>query len=106
MLTSGNGLKYGRASYQAQFGKATAGVAYTALEYRLGKEFESLQAHGTAEIASIYGSYPLIRSRNTNLYALVDFDAKTFQDKVDDPAPDGHRQEGPGLDGEPLRQPP
>jgi hemolysin activation/secretion protein len=82
-LTSGRGLNYGRASYQMQFGKATVGVAYTALDYRLGKEFSSLQANGTAEIASIYGSYPLIRSRNTNLYALLGFDAKTFQDRVD-----------------------
>ena len=83
VLTSGPGLKYGRASYQRQFGKATAGVAYTALEYRLGKEFKSLQAHGTARIASVYGSYPFIRSRNTNLYGVAGFDAKTFQDKVD-----------------------
>ena len=83
VMTSGSGLNYGRASYQAQFGKATAGVAYTALKYRLGEEFAPLQAHGTAEIASIYGSYPLIRSRNTNLYALIGYDAKTFQDKVD-----------------------
>lgn len=83
VLTSGPGLKYGRASYQRQFGKATAGIAYTALEYRLAKEFKSLQAHGTAKIASVYGSYPLIRSRNNNLYALAGFDAKTFQDKVD-----------------------
>lgn len=83
VLTSGPGLKYGRASYQIQLGKATVGVAYTALEYELGKEFKSLQAHGTAKIASVYGSYPLIRSRNTNLYALAGFDAKTFQDKVD-----------------------
>jgi len=87
VLTSGEGLKYGRASYEAQFGKARAGVAYTALEYRLGKEFESLQAHGTAEIASIYGSYPLIRSRNTNLYALIGFDARTYQDKIDSTVP-------------------
>ncbi len=85
VLTTGDGLKYGRASYQAQFGKATAGVAYTALEYRLGKEFAPLQAHGTAQIASVYGSYPLIRSRNNNLYALIGFDAKTFQDKTDVP---------------------
>ena len=83
VLTSGRGLKYGRASYQRQFGKATAGVAYTALEYRLGKEFKSLGAHGTARIASVYGSYPFIRSRNTNLSGLAGFDAKTFQDKVD-----------------------
>ena len=83
VLTSGSGLNYARGSYQMQFGKATAGVAYSLLGYRLGKEFSSLQAHGTAKIASIYGGYPLIRTRNTNLYALLAFDDKTFQDRVD-----------------------
>ncbi len=82
-LTSGEGLQYGRASYQILLGKATVGVAYTALRYRLGEEFERLRAHGTAQIASVYGSYPLIRSRNTNLYAIAGFDAKTFDDRVD-----------------------
>ncbi len=80
VLTSGSGLNYARASYQMLFGKATAGVAYSHLEYELGKEFESLDATGTAKIASIYGSYPLIRSRNNNLYAGLVFDAKKFQD--------------------------
>lgn len=83
VLTSGSGLNYGRASYQTQLGKATVGVAYAALKYKLGREFEPLGAHGTAEIASLYGSYPLIRSRNTSLHFLAGFDAKTFQDKVD-----------------------
>jgi hemolysin activation/secretion protein len=87
VLTSGRGLVYGRASYQAQFGKAKLGVAYTALEYRLGREFAALQAHGTAQIASIYGSYPLIRSRNTNLYAIAGFDERVYQDKVDSTTP-------------------
>ena len=87
LLTSGHGLVYGRASYQAQFGKATVGVAYTALEYHLGREFAPLQAHGTAQIGSIWASYPLIRSRNTNLYALVGFDARVYQDKVDATVP-------------------
>ncbi|MCM2308841.1 MAG: ShlB/FhaC/HecB family hemolysin secretion/activation protein [Sulfuritalea sp.] len=82
-MTSGEGLNYARASYQMQFGKATAGVAYSALKYKLGEEFESLRAHGTAEIASIYGSYPLIRSRNNNLSAGLVYEDKTFQDKVD-----------------------
>ena len=80
VLTSGSGLNYARASYQMQFGKATAGVAYSWLGYELGKKFEG-QGNGTAKIASLYGSYPLIRSRNTNLYAGLAFDAKTFQDK-------------------------
>jgi len=82
-VTSGSGLNYGRASYQVPFGKATAGVSYSRLEYELGKEFESLRANGTAEIASIYGIYPLIRSRNDNLYAQLAYEARTFEDKVD-----------------------
>jgi hemolysin activation/secretion protein len=32
---------------------------------------------------SIYGSYPLIRSRDNNLYLQLAYDAKSFQDKVD-----------------------
>ncbi|HUH59749.1 MAG TPA: ShlB/FhaC/HecB family hemolysin secretion/activation protein [Candidimonas sp.] len=82
-LTSGSGLNYARASYQVQIDRAKVGVAYASMRYRLGEEFESLQANGTAQIASIYGSVPLIRSRSNNLYAVVNFDAKTFQDKVD-----------------------
>lgn len=88
-MTSESGLNYARASYQMQFGKATAGVAYSALRYKLGEEFESLQAHGTAEIASIYGSYPLIRSRNSNLNVGLVYEDKTFQDKVDSTTPPG-----------------
>ena len=82
-LTTGTGQNYVRASYQFQLGAATVGAAYSFLEYRLGKEFESLHANGTANIASIYGSYPLIRSRNTNLYAGLAFNNKEFQDRVD-----------------------
>ncbi|WP_395055750.1 ShlB/FhaC/HecB family hemolysin secretion/activation protein [Polaromonas sp.] len=82
-VSSGSGLNYGRASYQMQFGKATAGVAYSRLAYELGKEFAPLQANGTAEVASVYGSYPLIRSRNTNLNAGLNYDHRTFQDRID-----------------------
>ncbi len=82
-LTSGPGFNYVRASYQMQFGKARVGVAYSALRYELGQEFESLGANGTAEVASLYGSYPLIRSRNNNLNAGLALDVKKFQDRVD-----------------------
>jgi len=81
-LSSFDGLNYIRGSYQAQVGDATVGVAYAALNYRLHKEFASLDARGTAQIASLFASYPLIRSYNDNLYVMVDLDAKTFQDKV------------------------
>jgi hemolysin activation/secretion protein len=76
------GMFYGRVSYQAQIQDATVGVAYTALQYRLGEQFSSLNASGSEKIISVYGSYPLIRSYNDNLYALIDFDYRTFQDKI------------------------
>lgn len=82
-LTSDAGLNYGRGSYQTQFGRARVGLAYTDMEYWLGREFAPLKAHGTARIASLYGSYPLIRSRSNNLYGQIDFDTKRFRDVTD-----------------------
>jgi hemolysin activation/secretion protein len=83
VLTSGSGLRYARASYQIPFGRAQVGVAYSVLDYSLGKEFEALHAHGTAHVATVFGRYALIRSRANNLYALLSFDAKTFRDEID-----------------------
>ena len=52
VMTTGSGLNYARASYQMQFGKATAGVAYSWLGYELGKEFKFAQATGTARVSA------------------------------------------------------
>jgi hemolysin activation/secretion protein len=82
LLTAGSGLNYVRGAYQAQIQDATVGVAYAHLDYRLGREFAPLHARGTVDIASVYGSYPLIRSYDTNLYALADFDVRTLKDRV------------------------
>ena len=82
-LTSGSGLEYGRALYQRQFGKVTGGVAYSYLHYSLTEDFQGLRSNGTAQIASVYGNYPLIRSRSDNLYAQLAYDEKFFQDKTD-----------------------
>lgn len=87
-ITSGSGLNYARASYQMMFGKATVGVAYSALRYELGEEYENLDANGTAEIASVFGSYPLIRSRNSNLNFGLLYEHKTFEDRIDSVTPD------------------
>ncbi len=80
MLTAGSGLNYGRANYQMQFGKANAGVTYSYLNYQLGKDFKNLDQHGTQQIATIYGNYPLIRARNNNLFAQLAYDEKFFHD--------------------------
>jgi hemolysin activation/secretion protein len=82
-LTSGQGLNYGSFAWQVPAGRGTVGVGYSRLNYSLGKEFAALQAHGTAEVASVFGRYPLVRSRNDNLYAQLGLDVKRFEDRVD-----------------------
>lgn len=83
LLTSGSGLKYGRASYQTMLGRATVGAAYSWLEYELGKQFRPLGANGTAKVTSLFGSLPLIRSRDTNLYTGLTFEHREFEDRLD-----------------------
>jgi hemolysin activation/secretion protein len=83
VLSSGSGLRYARGSYQLQVGRGQVGIAYSRLDYELGREFASLGAHGTAQIASVYGRYPVLRSRNDNLYLQLALDARTFEDHVD-----------------------
>jgi hemolysin activation/secretion protein len=82
LLASEGGLAYGRASYQAPAGSGFLGVAYTHLRYELGREFERLDADGTADIFSVFGSYPLVRSRDYNLYGLVGLDLKQLEDRI------------------------
>jgi hemolysin activation/secretion protein len=82
LLGSTGGLAYGRAAYQAPVGNATVGAAFTHLRYALGHEFSILDADGTADIFSLYGSYPLVRSRRVNLNALVGLDARQLKDRI------------------------
>uniref|UniRef100_B0SXL9 Polypeptide-transport-associated domain protein ShlB-type n=1 Tax=Caulobacter sp. (strain K31) TaxID=366602 RepID=B0SXL9_CAUSK len=82
LLASTEGLAYGRAAWQAPLGDATVGVAYTHMQYDLGHEFSALDASGVSDIASLFASYPLIRSRTANLYALGSIDAKFLSDEI------------------------
>jgi hemolysin activation/secretion protein len=82
-LSSFDGLDYGRAAYQFQVQDATIGVSYAALDYRLHGDFSALRASGTAQVASAYASYPIVRSYDNNLVALTDFDYRTYRDKED-----------------------
>jgi hemolysin activation/secretion protein len=82
LASTSGGMDYGRIFYQAQVEDATVGVAYTIFEYQLGKQYAALDASGSEQIGSLYGSYPIIRSYDDNLYAIADFDVRTFQDKI------------------------
>jgi hemolysin activation/secretion protein len=83
-ITSGNGLISGSLTYQIPFGGdgGTLSVAYSDMYYELGETFASLNANGRAKTTSINWSYPLLRSRNADLYLQIGFDDKTLYDSV------------------------
>jgi len=82
-LSSGAGLRYWRGAYQTPVGRGQVGAAYSDLAYALGRDFQALDANGHARIASVFGTYPLIRSRAGHLQAGVSLEAKLFQDRLD-----------------------
>jgi hemolysin activation/secretion protein len=84
-LTSGDNLQYGRLAYQLPIGAdgLRVGVAVFGIRYKLGKEFEALEAHGTAHSGTVYASYPFIRSAARNLSGTASFEDKHLNDVVD-----------------------
>lgn len=84
VLSSGNGLNYGRAAYQLPIGSDgfRVGVAYSDTVYKLGKEFKALDAHGTASSANLFAAYPFIRSQATNVNGTVSLEQKKLSDSV------------------------
>lgn len=84
-LTTGDRLQYGRASYDLLLnGIGTrAGVAVSALGYKLGRDVRQLDAHGSAQIASGWIKQPLLRSKLANVFVEIEFDHKRLRDRVD-----------------------
>ena len=68
-LGSGGGLTYGRLGYELPLGGdgTRIGVAYSRLEYELGKDFADLDGSGQADVVELSLTHPLIRSRARNL---------------------------------------
>lgn len=85
VLGSADGLAYGRASWQAPVNRhgSQLGAALSSMRYELGEEFASLDAHGTAHIATLFATHPIVRSRAANLYAQLAYDTKRLEDRVD-----------------------
>lgn len=82
----GRNLDFGRVSYLTPVGGygTKLGVAYSTLRYHLGTAtFESLDQGGDADVLSVFGLHPVIRTRNLNLFAQASFDARKFHDTIE-----------------------
>lgn len=76
-------MTFGDVAYSAPLGssglRGRLGYGYTG--YELAKEFSELDAHGTAKVATVGLSYPVIRTQRHNLTLSVDFQHKKLRDE-------------------------
>lgn len=86
-LASNENLIYGRLAYQLPVGSSglRLGGAYSETHYELAKEFASIKAHGSARSASLFTTYPFVRSQASNLYGTLTGEYKDLLDKTDVP---------------------
>ena len=82
------GMAYGRLAWQFPVGwhGTQAGVAWSDMHYRLGRDFAALDAHGSARIGSVYLLHPFLRSRRANLNGQFTYEHKNLDDLIDSTA--------------------
>lgn len=85
VLSSGGGVNYGHLGYETLVnGMGTRlGGSVSALHYILGAPLDSLNAHGTAQVASLWARHPLVRSRDLNLTGVIQYDHLKLSDRID-----------------------
>jgi len=83
-MTTGENMNYGRLSYEALLnGQGTRlGASYFILNYSLGDTMQALNASGVAQITSAWAKHPLLRSRDLNLYAQLQYDHSQLNDSI------------------------
>lgn len=84
-LTSiSGGLKFGLVSYSAPVGTdgLKIGVSASTVKYQLDKDIFTLDLNGKANAYSVFGLYPVIRSRNLNTFALATLERKDYTDTI------------------------
>lgn len=81
---SNDQLRYGRLAYQLPLGTHATrlGAAVSNMSYGLGKDFQALDASGSARVASVYLRQGLLRSVPANWYGQLQFDLKSLRDEV------------------------
>lgn len=80
----GKGLTFGRLSYETPLGPPglRVSLALGRVQYELGHDFAALDAYGSADVAELALSYPLLRGRLQNLFAKVSLEHKQLNDRI------------------------
>ena len=83
-----------RLAYAVPVGVAGAQLTVSAArtDYALGRQFAALGATGKADVLGVSLKHPLIRSRENNLYGLLNLEHKKFTDRIATPANESERR--------------
>jgi hemolysin activation/secretion protein len=78
------GLEFVLAGYTLPVGSdgLKVGVSGSYTKYKLDEDLLDVSLSGDATTVTLYSLYPIIRSRNLNLFGLVSLDNKHFNDKL------------------------
>lgn len=85
LTASPNGdYRYGRLGYSALASASglRLGGSLSGLNYRVGQELAALDASGSATVLSVFARYPVLRSRNANLFANLSADDKKLRNQT------------------------
>lgn len=82
LVSTTGGLKFGLVSYSAPVGSdgLKLGVSASVVSYELDRSLIPLPMSGKATAVNLFGLYPVVRSRNLNVFAQATLEAKDFED--------------------------
>lgn len=85
VVSNGADLKNGSLNYEVPLlpNGLKAAIGYTYTKYNLVEEYEKLNTDGDSDVLSASISYPLIRTKNENLYLKGTYYRKNMTDYVD-----------------------
>lgn len=85
VMTTNESLWLGSVDYDSALGSSglRGQMGWALNTYQLGKEFAALEASGLARVWTAKLSYPLLRSRQSNLLASLGFQYKSLHDDFD-----------------------
>lgn len=83
MSTFTGGMAFGLVSYVLPLGSdgLKLGASASKVNYKLDKEAFPVGLNGDATAANLFGLYPLVRSRNLNVFVLSSYEYKSFEDR-------------------------
>ena len=78
------GLEFVLAGYTLPVGSdgLKVGISASYVYYKLDEKLLDVSLSGDATAVTLYSLYPVVRSRNLNLFGLVSIDSKRFNDKL------------------------